>query len=71
MSGFATTRKNPLTVLLISLITIPENLDRYGDALVGWDSKNLIDAIQGKHKDWVTPEGNPRKGRWDADRSNC
>ena len=50
---------------------IPKNLDRYGDALVGWDSKNLIDAIRGKHHDWVTPDGNPRKGPWKTDRSKC
>jgi hypothetical protein len=50
---------------------IPKNLDRYGDALVGWDSGNLIDAIRGRHHDWVTPDGQPRKGLWEPSRSKC
>lgn len=50
---------------------IPEMLDRYGDALVGWNSDNLIDAIRGKHNAWVTPSGEPRKGPWKPDRSSC
>lgn len=50
---------------------IPKNLNLYGNALVGWDSKNLIDAIRGKHNDWVTPEGKPRNGPWEPNRSDC
>ena len=50
---------------------IPLNLDRYGDALVGWDSENLIGAILGTHNDWVAPDGSPRKSPWKTDRSSC
>jgi len=50
---------------------VPKNLDRYGDALVGWDSNNLIDAIRGNHNDWVAPDGTPRERRWKTGRSKC
>ncbi len=50
---------------------VPENLDRYGDALVGWDSENLMNAIRGKHYDWVAPDGTPRTGPWNKARSMC
>ena len=31
---------------------LPEALDEYGDAMVGWDSNRIIDAITGKIDDW-------------------
>jgi len=50
---------------------VPKNLNMFGDSLVGWDSDKIIGAIEGKHTDWLTPEGTPRKGVWPVDRSNC
>ena len=50
---------------------IPENLDRYGNAIVGWDSGNLLKAVQGEYNDSVTPDGAPRVGPWTPERSNC
>jgi hypothetical protein len=48
---------------------LPENLDKYGDAMVGWQGGGVIDAIEGKDK-WVTPSGAPRAVR-DIDRHKC
>ncbi len=50
---------------------VPKNLNVYGDALVGWDSDKIIGAIEGKHDDWLTPEGSPRDPYWTMERSNC
>lgn len=49
---------------------IPENLDKYGHALVGWDSGNIIGAIEGYHNNWVQTNGEPRPPR-DSARRNC
>ena len=29
--------------------TVPENLDKYGDAMVGWNADAIVDAIRGKN----------------------
>ena len=42
---------------------IPEALDNYGDAVVGWNSDRIIDAITGQIDDWTTPSGEPRADR--------
>lgn len=34
---------------------IPDALDDYADAVVGWDSQRIIDAISGKIRDWRGP----------------
>ena len=36
---------------------IPEALDKYGDAMVGWSGGNIVDAITGKSEDWYKPTG--------------
>ena len=38
---------------------LPKNLEKYADALVGWKSDRIIDAIDGKpdNDDWQKPDG--------------
>ena len=50
---------------------IPENFQKYGDALVGWDSGKIIDAINGKCNDFISADGNPWHGKYNIDRSTC
>ena len=37
---------------------IPENLRKYGNAIVGWQTGRIIDAIDGKIEQSFDPEGN-------------
>jgi len=50
---------------------VPENFEKYGDALVGWDSNRIISAIDGTLNNWETPTGESRVGHWSPYRSNC
>lgn len=36
---------------------LPAALDKFGDAVVTWDSDKLIDAINGDCRDWKQPNG--------------
>ena len=36
---------------------MPEVLERYGDALVGWNGESIIDAITGDSSDWRQKDG--------------
>lgn len=36
---------------------LPENLDDYADALVGWQADTIIDAVYGKADEWQKPTG--------------
>jgi hypothetical protein len=38
---------------------LPEGLKRYADAMVGWHTDSIIDAINGKDE-WVNPDGSSR-----------
>jgi len=49
---------------------VPEALDNYADAVVGWTGDNIIDAINGEINDWRNPNGTPRTPRKIA-RHNC
>lgn len=49
---------------------IPKNLDRFGDALVGWDAKAITDAIGGENT-WCDPGGEPRQSPWPVSRGQC
>ena len=49
---------------------IPENLNKYGDALVPWNSDKLEAAVSGENI-WLDTDGNPRKGVWPTNRSSC
>lgn len=36
---------------------LPEALQSYGDALVGWTGNDIIDAINGRLREWRMPNG--------------
>lgn len=42
---------------------IPEALDRYADAIVGWQSERVKDAIEGRINDREMPDGEPTSAR--------
>lgn len=49
---------------------IPDALERYGDAMVGWHGESIVDAITGKSTDWYNTSGNVR-GYRPIKRYNC
>lgn len=38
---------------------VPDALDKYGDAVVGWDGQRVIDAIEGRINNWQKEDGSP------------
>ena len=42
---------------------IPEALEKYGDAMVGWNGESIIDAITSESDDWYKQTGGPRDYR--------
>jgi len=52
---------------------IPEELRKCGDAaVVGWQSERVVDAINGKIRDWDDPStGQPRAPEWTITRYSC
>lgn len=42
---------------------IPEALEKYADAMVGWNGESIIDAITGKSDAWYKPTGGIRDYR--------
>lgn len=50
---------------------VPEAFNAYGDALVGWNSANVIDAIEGRCDPFEKPDGTPRQPVSDTPRSGC
>ena len=42
---------------------LPQALENYGDAVVGWDSSCIIDAINGESDVWEKPDGGEREVR--------
>ena len=38
---------------------LPEALNDYADAVVGWNGDSLVDAINGESDIWISPEGEP------------
>jgi len=49
---------------------IPDALDEYADAVVGWQSDRIYDAICGDVNDWEQSDGTQRPAR-DIDRYRC
>jgi hypothetical protein len=53
---------------------VPENLKKYGDYLVPWNSDKLEAAIEGELEGedrWLDPNGNSVPGFWPRNRSKC
>ena len=42
---------------------VPEALDEYGHALVGWNGDKIIDAINGNYEGFEGPDGTPSESR--------
>ena len=49
---------------------IPAALDRYADAVVGWNGGSIVDAISGKSDKWYKRDGTERDRR-DIKRFSC
>lgn len=49
---------------------VPEMLDQYASAMVGWQGTRIIDAIFGRINNWETADGGDRPLR-DIHRHNC
>ena len=49
---------------------VPEALDNYADAVVGWTGNRIIDAINGVIDDWENPDGTKCMPR-DIKRYSC
>jgi MTH538 TIR-like domain (DUF1863) len=50
---------------------VPDAFNKYGDALVGWNSANVIDAIEAKSDPFEKPDGAPRQPAGDIPRASC
>ena len=50
---------------------LPEALDQYANAVVGWDSSHIIDAINGKYSEFCKPDGSPLNERRQFKRHPC
>ncbi len=49
---------------------VPETLNKYADAVVGWTGNRIIDAIDGKIDGWENPDGTENTPR-DIKRYSC
>lgn len=51
---------------------LPDAFEKYGTALVGWNTDRLMGAIRGEHTDWCTPRDDgsyePRQPGWESSR---
>ena len=49
---------------------MPKALECYGDAVVGWNGENIIDAINGKSNTWYNQDGS-KQGYRNIERHSC
>ena len=50
---------------------VPPNFQKYGDALVGWTTDNIIGAINGEINNFENPDGTERQPYYIPNRENC
>ena len=50
---------------------VPEEFETYGDALVGWTSARIVDAIEGRCDNFENPDGTARESKWSPPKSDC
>lgn len=50
---------------------VPDAFEKYGDALVGWDSGKIIDAVEGRCDNFENPDGTMRNGVWNVPKGSC
>ncbi len=51
--------------------TLPEAFNLCGNALVGWKSGRIIDAIEGEINNFEKPDGTQKPDIWSLNRSTC
>ena len=50
---------------------LPDPFEKYADALIGWDSKRIIDAIEGNCNNFENPDGTQRDPHWHSPKVTC
>lgn len=50
---------------------IPENLEKYGDGLVGWNSDKIIAGLEGEDVGWCNSGGEPKTSSHSVKRVAC
>lgn len=50
---------------------LPESFKEYGDALIGWNSDRIIDAIEGKDNSWSNPDSSCYQNPYKPVRGIC
>lgn len=50
---------------------LPESLRKYGSAIVGWNAKGILDAIDGGQNQFQNPDGSPRDAMYDSSNTIC
>jgi hypothetical protein len=54
---------------------LPDAFKKYGEALVGWNSDNLMGAVRGEHDNWCEPAADGsftiREPGWRVERHDC
>lgn len=50
---------------------VPESFQKYGDALVGWRTDKIIDAIEGRFNNFENSDGTLWQSKWNARRVTC
>jgi hypothetical protein len=50
---------------------VPENFEKYGNSLVGWDTERIIGAIVGKVTNFENSSGSTRAPYWRSIRYKC
>jgi len=50
---------------------IPENLEKYGHGLVGWNSDKIIAGIEGEDVGWCNSIGDPKTPTYNVVRIGC
>ncbi|EGU61060.1 hypothetical protein VINI7043_21731 [Vibrio nigripulchritudo ATCC 27043] len=50
---------------------VPDSFEKYGDALVGWKSDKIIDALNGNYNEWTNSSGQPWESKFNSKREVC
>lgn len=50
---------------------VPENLEKYGDGLVGWNSEKIIAGLDGEDVGWCNSNGDPKVPAHNVKRVSC
>lgn len=50
---------------------VPDSFQKYGDALVGWNSNKIIDAINGVYSGWSKVDGSSWESKFSSKREVC